>query len=168
MSDYKNLVKEIQNLLLKNHFTITTAESCTGGLIASMITSIAGSSSIFNGAIVTYSNEIKEKELGVKKETLLKFGAVSSEVVSQMLDGVEEKFNAAYSIAVSGIAGPGGATATKPVGTVVIGIKDYLGNKEIETYHFKGNRNEIQMQSAIKALEKVLKNLKNLNLALDK
>jgi nicotinamide-nucleotide amidase len=164
----KDILIQIQDILKKNNWTITTAESCTGGLVASMITSISGSSAIFNGAIITYSNDVKEKELGVLKQTILKYGVVSKEVVSQMLDGVMQKFNASFAIAISGIAGPDGGTKNKPVGTVVIGIKDFLGNKDIEIYHFQGNRNTIQHKSAITSLEKMLKILKKLSKTLDK
>ena len=114
----------LQNLLRKHNKTITCAESCTGGLVASLITRISGSSDIFNGSIVTYSNKIKNQELNVKNETLEKFGAVSTEVVNEMLDGVIKKFDANFAIAISGIAGPNGGTKSKPVGTVVIGISD--------------------------------------------
>ena len=117
----KDMIK-LQNLLRKSKKTITTAESCTGGLVASMITKISGSSDIFNGSIVTYSNSIKNKELDVLNESLDKFGAVSKQVVSEMLDGVLRKFEADFAIAISGIAGPNGGTKNKPVGTIVIGI----------------------------------------------
>ena len=117
------IVTKIQDILKQNNLTITCAESCTGGLIASEITSISGSSSIFRGSIVTYCNEIKEQELDVKKETMIKYGVVSCEVVEQMLDGVLSKFDASIAIAVSGVAGPNGGTKDKPVGTVVIGVK---------------------------------------------
>lgn len=119
----KDMIK-LQNLLRKSKKTITTAESCTGGLVASIITKISGSSDIFNGSIVTYSNSIKNKELGVLNESLDKFGAVSKQVVSEMLDGVLKKFEADFAIAISGIAGPNGGTKNKPVGTIVIGIAD--------------------------------------------
>ena len=117
----KDMIK-LQNLLRKSKKTITTAESCTGGLVASLITKISGSSDIFNGSIVTYSNSIKNKELGVLNESLDKFGAVSKQVVSEMLDGVLKKFEADFAIAISGVAGPNGGTKNKPVGTIVIGI----------------------------------------------
>ena len=91
----KDMIK-LQNLLRKSKKTITTAESCTGGLVASMITKISGSSDIFNGSIVTYSNTIKNQELGVLNESLDKFGAVSKKVVSEMLDGVLKKFKADF------------------------------------------------------------------------
>jgi len=141
-----------QNQLIKNKQTITAAESCTGGLIASMITEISGSSALFNGAIVTYSNEIKEQELAVKKETMVEFGVVSCEVVEEMLNGVLKKFDADYAIAVSGVAGPNGGTENKPVGTVAIGVISKFGNKDIKIYHFKGSRKEVQIQTAKTAL----------------
>ncbi len=147
----------LQNLLRDNKKTITTAESCTGGLVASMITEISGSSDIFNGAIVSYSNKIKSQELNVKETTLEKYGAVSIEVVDEMLEGVIKKFDANYAIAISGIAGPNGGTINKPVGTVVIGVCDENLEKNIEIYHFKGSRKEVQIQSAKYSLKKILK-----------
>ena len=153
----KDMIK-LQNLLRKSKKTITTAESCTGGLVASLITKISGSSDIFNGSIVTYSNSIKNKELGVLNESLDKFGAVSKQVVSEMLDGVLKKFEADFAIAISGIAGPNGGTKNKPVGTIVIGIASNNNNiKKIKTYHLKGSRISIQKQSANIALSKILK-----------
>jgi len=141
-----------QNLLKKNNQTITTAESCTGGLISSMITEISGSSEIFKGSIVTYCNEIKEQELNVKKNTMIEHGVVSCEVVEEMLLGVIKKFNSDFAIAVSGVAGPNGGTENKPVGTVVIGVMSRKGDKEIQIYHFKGDRKEVQLQAAKTAL----------------
>lgn len=158
---FKNIFRnkdmiELQNLLRDNNFTITTAESCTGGLVASMITSISGSSDIFNGSLVSYSNKIKNKELGVKNLTLETFGAVSTEVVEQMLYGVKNKFNASCAIAISGVAGPNGGTKNKPVGTVIIGIINQNNAKIIQTYRFKGTRKEIQIQAAKTSLKKIL------------
>lgn len=147
----------LQNLLRENKKTITTAESCTGGLVASMITEISGSSDIFNGAIVSYSNKIKSQELNVKESTLDEYGAVSIEVVDEMLDGVIKKFDANYAIAISGIAGPNGGTKNKPVGTVVIGVCNENLEKNIEICHFEGSRKEVQIQSAKYSLKKILK-----------
>ncbi len=147
----------LQNLLRENKKTITTAESCTGGLVASMITEISGSSDIFNGAIVSYSNKIKSQELNVKESTLDEHGAVSIEVVDEMLEGVIKKFDANYAIAISGIAGPNGGTKNKPVGTVVIGVCDENLEKNIEICHFEGSRKEVQIQSAKYSLKKILK-----------
>ena len=152
MFSYEDMIV-LQNIFSKNRWSITCAESCTGGLVASKITEVPGSSSVFNGSIVTYSNEIKEKELGVKKETMIKYGVVSIEVVREMLIGVLKKFDATFAIAISGVAGPGGGTKAKPVGTVAIGIKGISGVEDIKIYHFNGNRKEIQIQSTNKAFE---------------
>ena len=152
---------ELQTLLRANNQTITTAESCTGGLIASMITKISGSSDIFNGSIVTYSNKIKNQELNVKNETLEKYGAVSCEVVNEMLNGVISKFDANFAIAISGIAGPNGGTKNKPVGTVVIGICDSNNHKIVNIYNFKGSREDIQIQAAKVALREIYKFVQN-------
>lgn len=109
-------------LLSKRKESVATAESCTGGTIASRITAIAGASDYYPGSIISYSNQVKEKELGVKKATLKKHGAVSEEVVKEMLQGVIKKLRSTYGIAVSGIMGPGGGSAEKPVGTVWIAV----------------------------------------------
>ena len=151
----------LQNLLRKYNKTITCAESCTGGLVASLITKISGSSDIFNGSIVTYSNKIKNQELNVKNETLEKYGAVSIEVVNEMLDGVIKKFDANFAIAISGIAGPNGGNIIKPVGTVVIGICGSNDLKIVEVYHFSGSREEVQIQAAKTSLKEILKFLQN-------
>ncbi len=114
------------NILSKNKRTISTAESCTGGAIASLITSVPGSSAYYEGSIVSYSYDIKETLLSVKKETLEKYGAVSEETVKEMLCGLLDKMKTDYGIAVSGIMGPEGGTDEKPVGTVWVAV----GNKE--------------------------------------
>lgn len=165
MFDYifnNNDLITLEQLLRDRNETITTAESCTGGLIAHLITSIPGSSDIFNGAIVSYSNGVKQSELNVDKDTMIEYGVVSQEVVSQMLDGIIEKFQADYAIAVSGVAGPSGGTKDKPVGMVVIGVMSKKANsKEIEICHFEGDRKSIQTQSAKEALKKVFKFIQN-------
>ncbi len=152
---------ELQAILKANKQTITTAESCTGGLVASMITKISGSSEIFNGSIVSYSNKIKNQELNVKNETLEKFGAVSVEVVNEMLNGVINKFDANFAIAISGIAGPNGGTKNKPVGTVVIGVGDSNNHKIINVYNFIGSREDIQIQAAKVSLKEIFKFIQN-------
>lgn len=127
VADEDETMQEVLGKILKqNSKTISTAESCTGGAIASLITSVAGSSSYFEGSIISYSNAIKQNLLGVKKETLDKYGAVSEETVREMLSGVLDKMKTDYGIAVSGIMGPGGGSDDKPVGTVWIAV----GNKE--------------------------------------
>ena len=161
MEIFKDM-QELQNILRKNNFTITCAESCTGGLISSKITEITGSSDIFKGAVITYCNEIKEQELNVNKQTMIKYGVVSCEVVAEMLDGVLKKFDASFAIGVSGIAGPSGGTKNKPVGTVVIGIKGILNIEDINMYHFKGDRKNIQNQATNKAFELIFDKLQKL------
>jgi nicotinamide-nucleotide amidase len=153
----ENDMINLQDILRLKKQSITTAESCTGGLIAYLITKIPNSSDIFNGSLVSYSNNIKNKELNVENNTLENYGAVSMEVVSQMLDGSAKKFDADYAIAVSGIAGPGGGSLNKPVGTVVIGCIGPLKVKEIDIYHFEGTREEVQIQAAKTGLKKILK-----------
>lgn len=114
---------EIIGELLKNKKqSVSTAESCTGGYIAHLITSVAGSSDYFKGSVVAYANEIKQEMLGVKEQSLIEFGAVSEAVVKQMAEGVRKRFKTDYTIATSGVAGPGGGTDEKPVGTTWIAI----------------------------------------------
>jgi nicotinamide-nucleotide amidase len=109
-------------LLVNKKASIATAESCTGGYIAHLLTTVPGSSKYYKGSIIAYSNEIKESELRVTRENLILFGAVSEEVVKEMAEGVRKKFGTDYSIATSGIAGPDGGTPDKPVGTTWIAI----------------------------------------------
>jgi nicotinamide-nucleotide amidase len=112
----------VGQLLREKGMTLSTAESCTGGNIAQLISSIAGSSDYFKGSIVAYSNEIKENFLGVPEQVLTEFGAVSEHTVIAMAEGIRNRFGTDYSIAVSGIAGPGGGSAEKPVGTTWIAV----------------------------------------------
>jgi len=158
MTQIQTLESIIQILKSKKQ-SISFAESCTGGGIASAFTAISGVSSVFGGSCVTYSNEIKEAWLGVKHETLLNHGAVSSECVEEMLEGIKEMAKSDYAIAVSGIAGPSGGTEYKPVGTVYIGFKT-PSSKEVSHCIFKGNRADIQAQSIAYAIEKISELLK--------
>jgi nicotinamide-nucleotide amidase len=130
---------------------ITFAESCTGGLIASTLTKVSGSSACFDGSVITYANRIKNEWLGVDKLTLEKYGAVSEQTVKEMLLGSIEISKANFAIAISGIAGPTGGTPTKPVGTVFIGIANQKTLK-VEEFHFKGDRNYIQYQAMMNAI----------------
>ncbi len=116
------LEQTISKLFLQKKITLSVAESCTGGYIASKLVGVAGSSKYFEGGVVSYSYAAKQNLLNVKKNTLEKFGAVSEECVTEMCEGILEKFKTNYSIAVSGIAGPDGGTDDKPVGTVWIAI----------------------------------------------
>ena len=120
--DSDELEVVIGNLLLEKGYTIATAESCTGGYIAHQITSIAGSSAYYLGTIIPYHNQFKQNLLGVNAETLRKFGAVSEECVKEMAENVRNKFGADIGLATSGIAGPTGGSADKPVGTVWVAV----------------------------------------------
>lgn len=130
--------------VLKAHGkTMSAAESCTGGLIGASVTDIPGSSKVFLGSAVTYSNEIKESVLGVSRDSLNEHGAVSEQVAREMVIGAVKVFGSDYAVAVTGIAGPGGATETKPVGLVYIAVAD--GPRTVVTRNvFKGNRQEIR------------------------
>jgi nicotinamide-nucleotide amidase len=130
------------NLLTEKGLTLSTAESCTGGTIASMITSVPGSSAYFQGSVVAYQNRIKMAHLGVRAEDLEKHGAVSREVVEQMATGVLELLRTDTSIAVSGIAGPAGGTEIKPVGTTWICVA-YGSKRYSEQFRFVGSRDRI-------------------------
>jgi nicotinamide-nucleotide amidase len=132
--DEETLEMVIGKLLKSKQKTVSTAESCTGGEIAHLITSVAGSSEYFRGSVVAYSNSVKTGILGVAEALLEKHGAVSEEVVRAMAAGGLKLFGTDYCIATSGIAGPGGATETKPVGTVWIAVaspKGVLSEKQI-------------------------------------
>jgi nicotinamide-nucleotide amidase len=114
----------IGKILRENKLTLSIAESCTGGYVSHLITSVPGSSDYFQGSIIPYSYEIKMKELGINPGTLENYGAVSEQTIIEMANKVREKFNTSIGVATSGIAGPGGATADKPVGTIWIAFSD--------------------------------------------
>lgn len=115
---YMKIEEEIGRLLLAKKLTLSCAESCTGGGIASLITSVPGCSDYFVGSVVAYSNEVKKALLHVSAETLEKYGAVSEETVTEMVKGAMKSLNSDCAVATSGIAGPGGGTPEKPVGTI--------------------------------------------------
>ena len=134
----------------------TSAESCTGGLLSQSVVSVAGSSAWFGCSFITYSNISKHKILGVSKATLKSFGAVSEEVVGEMVIGALTESKADLGIAISGIAGPGGGTPESPVGTVCIAWK-INGKSEIKkTFLFQGSRNEVRYLTVVKALEEAI------------
>ncbi|MEE1042455.1 MAG: nicotinamide-nucleotide amidohydrolase family protein [Clostridia bacterium] len=141
-------------LLKKHNLTISTAESCTGGLIASAITDVSGASSLFGTGVVTYSNDAKMKLIGVKKETLDQYGAVSEQTAFQMAEGVLKLADSDVSVAVTGIAGPTGGTPEKPVGLGYIGVSGKYGTFAYKNI-FKGNRDEVRKQTVSRAFELV-------------
>lgn len=137
------LEQAIVDLLIANDLTISTAESCTGGLLAGRLINVPGVSEVFKRGVITYSNKAKRKMIGVKKVTLDKYGAVSEQVAGEMAKGTGVLTKADVTVAVTGIAGPDGGTKEKPVGLVYIGccVKGKLTVKE---YHFTGNRSKIR------------------------
>ena len=140
--------KKIINKLIKNKITISVAESCTGGLIASEITSVPNSSNIFNLGLVTYSNQSKEKLLKIKKQNLKKYGAVSAQICKDMVENLFKISKTDLCISTTGIAGPSGGSKLKPVGLVYIGIK-FKKISKIYMYNFnkKLERNKIQKKA---------------------
>lgn len=155
----KALAEELGKLLLEKGLTLSTAESCTGGGIASVITSISGSSEYFKGGIVAYANEVKTALLGVSETTLKKHGAVSEETVLEMAKGAMKSMKTSCAIATSGIAGPGGGTPTKPVGTIWIAA---ACNDKIVTKKLQGDngREKNTKNSIEKALSLLIEHLK--------
>ena len=156
--DVDKLELEVGKLLVKSNFKLATAESCTGGYLAHLITSVSGSSKYFEGSIVSYSNEIKKRQLGVSSQTLEDFGAVSEQVVIEMANGVKSAMNVDYTIATSGIAGPNGGTTEKPVGTVWIAISTPNGVLT-KLKRFGNNREKNIRQTALEALSMLRKEL---------
>jgi PncC family amidohydrolase len=152
----------VGQLLLEKGFWLATAESCTGGLIGHLITNIPGSSNYYRGGVVSYANEAKIDLLGVRPETLERFGAVSEETVMEMAQGVRHALHSEIGIAVSGIAGPAGGTPEKPVGTVWIGLSGPDG--ELAEHHvWSGDRLSVKNQSAQAALLLVRNYLQEIN-----
>ncbi|MBO5424643.1 MAG: CinA family protein [Lachnospiraceae bacterium] len=161
MIELNEISQKLVDKLIENKLTISTAESCTGGMISSAIVNVPGASSVLNEAIVTYSNAAKMKYLGVKEDTLNKYGAVSEEVAWQMVEGIAKEANADCAIAVTGIAGPDGGTKDKPVGTVYAGLY-YKGDIKVTRYNFKGDRYLIRLYTTINVLEDMYKTILDL------
>ena len=153
-------VEELVALLKDKGMKIATAESCTGGLIAQMITAVSGASAVFDCGIIAYSNEIKKSVLGVKAQTLERYGAVSEQIAAEMAQGARIISGADIAVSVTGIAGPNGGTAEKPVGTVFIGVSAAFGIGA-KRFLFTGDRTEVRKQTAEAALETVAEVLKN-------
>ncbi|MDP5206425.1 CinA family protein [Alishewanella sp. SMS8] len=146
-----DLASELGQLLLRKNYSITTAESCTGGGVAYWLTAVAGSSAYVDRSFVTYSNKAKQQLLAVRSATLLQYGAVSVETVAEMASGAAKAAGAELAIAISGIAGPGGGSASKPVGLVCFGF--YLqGAITTQQHVFKGDRQQVRQQAIEHAL----------------
>ena len=155
------IFEELVRILIEKNMTIASAESCTGGLFASKIVDVPDASKVLNASVVTYSNEAKTKYANVSPDLIEKYGAVSEEVAMAMAEGIAKETEANVGVSFSGIAGPTGGTAEKPVGTVCIGI--YVdGDRECETLHLNENwsRTEIREASAKLMAERLVEILK--------
>ena len=153
-----SLSKKILNKLILQNISISTAESCTGGLLAYSFVKNKDSSKVFKGGYISYSNEMKIKELKVKKNSLKTNGAVSYQVAEEMLEGLYKKNKTKICISTTGIAGPGGSTLNKPVGLIYIGIRTNKKNIIIKK-NFKGTRVQIQKKCVnfiLKYLDKLI------------
>lgn len=147
---------KVSNKLHESNLLLVSAESCTGGWVAKKMTDLPGSSKIFERGFVTYSNESKQEMLGVSQDTLQNFGAVSEQVVLEMVDGVFHNSYGSIAVAISGIAGPDGGSEDKPVGTVCFawGIKDKQAIAE--TKYFHGDREQIRREAANYAVKGII------------
>ncbi|EMH4163588.1 nicotinamide-nucleotide amidase [Pluralibacter gergoviae] len=151
-SELMQLSEQVGLALKARRATVTTAESCTGGWIAKTLTDIAGSSAWFERGFVTYSNEAKAQMIGVSEATLEAHGAVSEQVVAEMAVGALRAAKATYALSVSGIAGPDGGSAEKPVGTVWFGLACASGQGITHVERFDGDRESVRRQATIFAL----------------
>jgi len=150
-----NIIEHIIEVLSANKKKVSFAESCTGGLLTYYFTKHNGASKILDGSLVTYSNELKDNWLAVEHNALEEYGAVSSEVVAQMSEGAMNVSHADYALSISGIAGDGGGTELKPVGTVYIGVRSKTEHRE-RLLNLNGDRNYVQHQSALEAIKMLI------------
>jgi nicotinamide-nucleotide amidase len=148
----------VHRLLAAGNKKLATAESCTGGLVAAMLTNVPGASEVFHEGFVTYANEAKMRALGVSEETLASYGAVSEQTAREMAQGAREKARADYGLAVTGIAGPGGGSEEKPVGLVYVALATEHGTQVVEL-RLRGTRERIRRMSALNALDMVRREL---------
>ena len=155
-----HIARQVGEALLEKGWALSCAESCTGGGIAAAVTDIAGSSQWFDRGFVTYSNQAKQDMLGVASETLESHGAVSEQTVREMVAGALSRSEAQVSVAVSGIAGPGGGTDEKPVGTVYIAWQVEGREPVVRTEHFGGDRASVREQTVRSALQGLLNAIK--------
>ncbi len=158
-ADLSALVRDVADAVQQQGLMLVTAESCTGGWIAKVLTDEAGSSAWFGAGVVAYSYEAKAALLGVNPRTLEDTGAVSEETALEMVSGALARLGAGVAVAVTGIAGPGGGTADKPVGTVWISWKRRGGYAHATCFHFQGDRAAVRRQTVAAALSGIRKTL---------
>jgi nicotinamide-nucleotide amidase len=156
MSSIGELVETLASQLLARGARLATAESCTGGLIAAACTDLAGSSAWFDRGYITYSNEAKTEMLGVSPELIAQHGAVSEPVARAMAEGALQQAGVDFAVAVTGVAGPGGGSALKPVGTVWLAWASREGPTRVQCHHFVGDRAQVRQQTCVVALQGLL------------
>ena len=157
--DLQTIAQQATDLLLEEHLTVSLAESCTGGMIAAALVGCPGVSDALLEGCVCYSNQAKQRTLGVLTETLQEYGAVSAQCALEMVHGICEYTGSDTAVAVTGIAGPGGGTPTKPVGTVYIAAQ-VCGKSQVEHHVFSGDRLSVRTQTAVRALEMLMDGIK--------
>ena len=157
--DLQTMAQQATDLLLREHLTVSLAESCTGGMIAAALVGCPGVSDALLEGCVCYSNQAKQRTLGVLTETLQEYGAVSAQCALEMVHGICEYTGSDTAVAVTGIAGPGGGTPTKPVGTVYIAAQ-VCGKAQVEHHVFSGDRLSVRTQTAVRALEMLMDGIK--------
>ena len=153
--NFDKILKDLGEVLVQKNLKISLCESCTGGLVSKLCTDFSGSSLWFSGAVVTYSNSLKET-LGVSKESLLKYGAVSSIVANEMSLSTLKLVRSDLCLSITGVAGPEGGSYEKPVGTVYFSYIDIFGRNIQKKYLFEGSRSEIRYLAAEKGIQIIL------------
>lgn len=156
-TNHQNL-KNTAKILTEKGLTLALAESCTGGLLGSKFTAISGATSFFLGGIISYANEVKITQLGVKASTLETHGAVSLETATEMAKGARKNLKSDYAISITGIAGPGGGTPDKPVGLVYLAVSS-KDKTATEKFLFEGDRDNIREQACAEAVKMLIKEL---------
>lgn len=156
MDDLETLAEQVGAALKQRGLMLASAESCTGGWVGQAVTAVAGCSHWFDRGFITYTNESKQEMLGVSAATLAEYGAVSEPTVREMVAGALKHSHAQVALAISGIAGPGGGTLEKPVGTVCMAWSLSSGAARSQTYHFSGDRSAVRRQAVVAALRGVL------------
>ncbi len=157
MDDLNLIAEQVGAALKSRGLMLASAESCTGGWVGEAVTSVAGSSHWYDRGFITYTNESKQEMLGVSAKTLSEFGAVSEQTVREMAAGALKHSRAHITLAISGIAGPGGGTPNKPVGTVCMAWATRSGAGLSKTLHFQGDRAEVRRQAVVAALQGVMR-----------
>ena len=150
-----DLARQVHARLHERGVTVATAESCTGGLVGHVLTEIPGASEWFVGGIVSYSDRLKQDELGVSAETLEHHGAVSAQTCVAMAEGARHRYGAALAVAITGVAGPDGGSESKPVGLTYVGLADEAGH-DVRRFQWHGDRSQNKLDSANAALELLL------------